>query len=155
MNRSDYVSNLRDLLVETIEGPPGESSRYIDPGGGVLETLDTLSAKEASTPFPASGVTIAAQAEHLRFYVDALGQFLVGNAARVDWDASWRTSTVTEEEWDALRTRIRKTHVRTLELIDGVEEWGDDEVSDTLSILAHTAYHLGSIRVMLKGIRAS
>lgn len=154
MKPTDYVSNLRALLVETVEGPPGESAHYTEPGSGLLQTLDGVTAIEASTPFPASGVTIAAQAEHLRFYLDAVGQFLVGNAAKVDWDLSWKTTTVNDDAWDALRTRIRTTHVAVLELIDGVDDWGDDEVSDTLSILAHTAYHTGVIRLMVKGIRA-
>jgi hypothetical protein len=147
----EYVTNsLFQLLKETFEGPPADTgSAFLDKGAGLFQTLDGLSADEASAPARPGGTTVAAQCEHARFYVVALLAFMRGATEKVDWTQSWLVSTVTPDEWEGVKTGLRQAYEDLTGYLRSVEDWGDDEVGDGMAILAHTAYHLGAIRQLL------
>ena len=132
ISQKDFTDSLFQLLRETFEGPPaGVGSAYLDKGAGLFQTLDALSAADASRgPWPGAS-TVAAHCEHARFYVHALLDFMRGATEKVDWGRSWLVREVSADEWDGLRA---------------APAWRDEEVGDSMAILAHTAYHLGAIR---------
>ena len=83
-----FTTELYALLEETFERVQGS---YLDRGTSLFETLATISAAEASRPVSASCASIAAQVEHVRFYLAVLERYLRGEAVgAVDWQASWR-----------------------------------------------------------------
>ena len=151
ISTSDYLTNLTDLFRETFEGTGGQSSHYIDGKGhgSFFETLDRIDHGHASTPLSPGGATIAAHTEHARSYIQILRR-LVANEDNVqaDWPASWRTRTVTAEEWDVLKQAIRDEYAAATAHISRTEVWDDEPISGFLSILAHSAYHLGAIRLL-------
>lgn len=134
-----------DLLDESFDNVQGA---YLDRGTSLFETLATISAAEASIPVSATCASIAAQVEHVRFYLDVLEQFVTGkNPGKVDWGEIWRTiEKVTPDEWEASKARLRASYNRIIEVVK-TNDWEDDDaLGGGIALIAHTAYHLGEIR---------
>ncbi len=145
----DFVESVAYLLLETFEGSPtGEGSAYLDQGVGMFNTLDNISAAGASQAF--HGTTVAAHAEHAKFYLDRLCEFINGRTAKVNWEDSWLIESVNEEEWDALRSAVRNSYENAIRCIAEPREWTEMQVGMAMGLVAHTGYHLGAIRQIAK-----
>src|SRR5829696_2443352 len=130
---------------------------YLDKGTTLFETLEGVSAAEASRAISANSATIAAQVEHIRFYLDVLDDYMrTGEDKTNNWREIWDTvHAVTPEQWEDIKRRLRQSHERAMATINSFEAWdGKYDIAGGLSILAHTAYHLGGIRQALGAIRA-
>src|SRR5690348_11193158 len=143
-----FTDELFPLLEETFQSVRGI---YLDKGTSLFETLDTVSAEEASRPVSASCASIAGQVEHVRFYLQVLQDYMQQKeVGKVDWAASWYLKTVTSEEWDALKQGLRSAYQDLTALVKGFETWEkEDQLGGALAIVVHTAYHLGEIRQAL------
>ena len=144
-----FKKELFDLLEETFEQVQGI---YLDRGTSFFETLETISAEEASRPVSAECASIAAQVEHVRFYLRVLleGCLQKKTIGKIDWEESWQVKEVTTDEWAALKQELRETHQSVLTAMKDLDTWeGEDDIGASLAILAHTAYHLGEIRQAL------
>jgi hypothetical protein len=143
-----FASTIFAVLDETFEHVHGI---YLDRGTSLFETLDTITAEEASRPVSARCASIAGQVEHVRFYLQVLHDYMQQKAVGdIDWQASWHLKTVTPAEWDALKQRLRATHEGVLALMKSFDAWdGENEMDGALAIAVHTAYHLGEIRQAL------
>jgi hypothetical protein len=149
-----FTSDLYQIWGETFEQVTGI---YLDRKTSLFETLDTITAAEASIPVSATCATLAAQVEHTRFYVDVMEQYFLGNEPQnVDWGEIWRTvSAVTPEEWDASKSRLRASYERIMAVMKNPEAWHvEDQVGIPIAIVVHTAYHLGEIRQALCTLKA-
>ena len=147
-----FVKSLAYLFHETFEGSPaGQGSAYLDRGIGIFKTLDALSAEQVSRE--SNGTTIAAQVEHAKFYLDRLCEFIGGRTEKVNWEDSWLIEDVSEEEWTALRTTVRKSYENALRCFAEHQSWTEDAVGMAMGMLAHTAYHLGAIRQIAKATK--
>jgi len=146
--RDRFTGTLFALLDETFEQVHGI---YLDRGTSLFETLATISAAEASRPISATCASLAAQVDHVRFYLDVLEQYMRGEAVgEVDWQSSWRLRAVTPEEWESLKARLRVAYERVIGVMKRVESWeGENEIGGALAMVVHTAYHLGEIRQAL------
>ncbi len=140
------------LLTETFESVEGI---FLDRGTSLFETLDGISAGEASRATSGRCATLAAQVNHVRFYLDVLEEYMLGTRTeQADWASSWQVGAVTEEEWAGLKTRLRESYTRVRATMEGFDSWdSDDRVGGAFAIVVHTAHHLGEIRQMLCGIR--
>ena len=151
ISKQHFVGSVAYLLRETFEGSPeGQPSAYLDRGIGFFNTLDGLSATDASREF--AGTTIAAQTEHAKFYLDRLCEFIDGRTERVNWEDSWLIETVSDAEWDALRQTVRTSYESLLRCLASVDEWTEDRTGMAIGMVAHTAYHLGAIRQIGKSV---
>ncbi|MBV9217575.1 MAG: DinB family protein [Acidobacteria bacterium] len=149
ISRAYFVGAAAYLLRETFEGSPaGEGSAYLDQGVGVFPTLSSISAAAASKEF--HGTTVAAQTEHAKFYLDRLCEFINGRTEVVKWDQSWLIETVDEEEWKALLIAVRKTYEDSLRCLAEDRTWNESQVGMAMGMIAHTAYHLGAVRQIIK-----
>ena len=132
---------------------------YLDKGTSLYVTLDSVTAEEASRSASPATATIAAQVEHVRFYLDVINEMVNTQDfdKKYDWREIWETvGEVTPEQWDDLKRRLRESHARVMETVGALENWGGPfDVGAVVSIIAHTAYHLGGIRQALGVIRAS
>ena len=146
------VKDLLDFFRETFESVQGI---YLDRGTSLFETLDTISAEEASRPVSATCATIAAQVAHVDYYLEILSVYMVGQKPEnVDWGHVWRTvSSVSPEEWEASKVRLKQRYEQVIITFKGLE--GDENFGDALAMVVHTAYHLGEIRQSLCTIKAS
>ncbi len=150
--KEDFLNDVLFILRETFEGSPeGQGSAYLDRGIGIFPTLEQLSAAQVSQEF--GGTTVAAQTEHAKFYLDRICEFIKGRTEKVNWEQSWLIETVNDEEWNALRDAVKKSYENVLKTFAEVEQWNQDNIGDSIAIIAHTAYHLGAIRQISKSVK--
>jgi len=146
-----FRKELLDLLDETFENTQGI---YLDRNTSLFETLEGLSAGQASQPISPTGATIAGHVEHMAFYLDVLTDCIERKPIdELNWADSWLLTTVDEAAWSETVDRLRAAYQRTLAVLNGLEEWtGEDDIGASLAILAHTSSHLGAIRQALHAV---
>lgn len=153
---SVFQRALTNMLTEVFDGPPGQEAYLLNPGDpGLLRQLAAIEASAAGER-PISGkATIAAHVDHLYLGLSALNRWAAGEAnpwAGVDWNASWQRTTVTEDEWRALRDGLRQEVEKWRQVVGTRTEWDAMGAAAALSTAAHTAYHFGAIRQLLAGL---
>jgi hypothetical protein len=147
---SDFRTAVADLTRETFEQVEGY---YLDRGTSLYETLAGVTAERASRAASDRVASLAAQVDHLGYYLEVLLAHLRAGghdtSLKADWDAAWQRTSVTEDEWRALQARLREMHGQFVEFVATNEDWSEDILSGIMSINIHTAYHLGEIRQAL------
>jgi len=149
VDQERFTKELFDILDETFETHHGI---YLDKNTSLFETLETLTATEASRPVGGKCASLAAQVAHVTFYLEVLERYmLTKEIGDVDWGEIWRTlKEVTPDEWMALKRQLQHTYRRVLAMMRGFETWDDEtSIGGALAIVVHTAYHLGEIRQAL------
>ena len=143
-----FTYTLFGLLTETFESVYGI---FLDKGTSLFETLDGISHEQASRATSGRCATLAAQVNHVRFYLDVLeGYMLEAPQKEVDWQSSWQVGAVTAEEWESLKMSLRESYARVRRTMEGFDSWDNDSrVGGAVAIVVHTAHHLGEIRQML------
>ncbi|MBI3150607.1 MAG: hypothetical protein HYZ21_00595 [Chloroflexi bacterium] len=143
-----FQNNLLDLLDETFENHHGI---YLDKHNGLLETLETVTSEEASIPVGGKCTSLAAQVAHVTFYIESFERYALQNDnSPRDWGLIWRTvEKVTPEEWENLKSKLKDAYLRMDKMFRANELWNEDTIGGSLSIVVHTAYHLGEIRQAL------
>jgi hypothetical protein len=150
-----FKQELFECLEETFEQVRGI---YLDRHTSLFETLEGISAADASRPAANGCATLAAQVEHVRLYLDVLNDVMQNEeVTRIDWGAIWQSvREVSPEEWEGQKRRLRESYQRVLETLRNYDRWqGAYGISGALAILAHTAYHLGGIRQALRVLKAA
>ena len=149
-----FKSELLGLFDETFETVSGF---YLDKGTSLFETLETVDAAQASRPLSETCGTIAAQVNHVAFYLDVICRYFQGeNPENVDWDSSWDVSAVTDLEWSGLKESLRGAHARTRSLLAAQTDFSNpDRIGEAMAFVVHTAHHLGEIRQALCAIRGA
>lgn len=71
----------------------------------------------------------------------------------MDWTASWRRNTVSEEAWGALREDLRREAHAWAEVLRSPREVSEMEAGWIVGSVAHVAYHLGAIRQIDRALR--
>ncbi|HZJ09188.1 MAG TPA: hypothetical protein VFD39_05795 [Trueperaceae bacterium] len=149
--RKDFVDTFLVLLDETFVHPPrAEGSAYLDRDVSWRQTLATLDADKASQPITAGGTSVAAQLGHALYYLEVLEQFIHGGKPKLDWPGSWSRSTVSPEEWEGLKDDFNAAYERLRTHWRSAEKWDDDALGDALTVLVHSAYHLGAVRQIVR-----
>ena len=144
----DFKNNLMAFMKETFETVQGI---FLDKGTSLFETLETVSAQEASIPVGDKCASLAAQVAHVIFYIESWERYaLQGDESPRDWGYIWRTvEKVTPEEWEDYKRKLKDTYLRMDKLFRENQTWNEDTIGGSLSIVVHTAYHLGEIRQAL------
>lgn len=145
------------LLDESFEGPPDhQGSWYTDHGrtAGLLRTLEAFDHQAASTPPGPGRATAAAHAEHLRYSLELANRALRGEDpySSADWKASWAKQTVDAGAWASLREAIRAEYRNLRAAVADSSAWAEQQeaLTGVLAVIAHTAYHLGATRQILR-----
>jgi len=144
----DFTTNLFQFMKETFEKPFGI---YLDKDTSLFQTLETVSAEKASIPVGGKCGSLAAQVAHVTFYIESFERYaLQGDNSPRDWGYIWRTvEKVTPEEWDEYKRKLNEAYLRMNKLFHENPKWDEDTIGGSLSIVVHTAYHLGEIRQAL------
>ncbi len=140
------IQNLFDVLDEAFVKHHGI---FLDKNTSLFETLETITAAEASIPIGGKCATLAAQVAHINFYLEVLEAYILNkDIGKVDWGDIWRrVSQVSGEEWQGYKDQLKETYQRVLSILQNCEDWNDDRpIGGALAIAVHTAYHLGEIR---------
>ncbi len=140
------TQDLFDILDEAFVTHHGI---FLDKGNSLFETLETITAAEASIPVGGKCATLAAQVAHVNFYLEVLEDYILNREREnVDWGDIWRrVNKVSTEEWKAYQDQLKETYQRIISMLQNLEDWNDEQpIGGTLAIAIHTAYHLGEIR---------
>lgn len=145
----DFTNALFVYMEETFE--PKHHGIFLDRGTSLFETLATISAEEASIPVGGKCASLAAQVAHLTFYIESFERYaLYNDTSPRDWGLIWRTvEKVGSEEWEDLKGKLWDAYQRMDKLFRENKTWDEDRMIGALSIVVHTAYHLGEIRQAL------
>jgi hypothetical protein len=151
-----FHAALRKLLVEILDGPPGNEAYVLNPGDpGLVRQLASIDARTASArPMPGK-TTIASHVNHVLYGFLLLNRWAAGEEnpwADADWDASWQKTNVTDDEWRDLRNQLRTATQNWQSHVAARADWNEITASGALSSAAHTAYHLGAIRQILAAL---
>lgn len=155
MQTADFAGTLATLFGELVHGAPPSNGYVLNPGdAGLLRSLDTLPAAAASALTP-TGSSIAAHADHLRYGLSLMNRWSAGEDpfAEADWGASWRKTTVSEAEWEALRAALRGEAERWLDALRAPRVVQETDLNGMVGSIAHLAYHLGAIRQIDRSLR--
>ncbi len=154
--RTDQLTGILDnLFGELMHGVSGKGGFMLNVGDrGLLRSLERLPASEASA-LTRTGSSIAAHVAHLGYGLSLLNRWSRGENpfTSADWSASWRQTTVTESEWEALRIQLRDEGAKWLTVLRTPREVADIELSGMIGSIAHLAYHMGAIRQINPGAR--
>ncbi|HEX2520564.1 MAG TPA: hypothetical protein VHP35_00465, partial [Terriglobia bacterium] len=71
--------------------------------------------------------------------------------AGADWNGSWQSTSVTENQWRTLRDGLRNEANNWRKVVATRTNWDDLAAAAALSTAAHTAYHFGALRQILSG----
>jgi hypothetical protein len=149
IDQDRFAKPLLEILEETFEANHGI---YLDKGTSLFETLDTITAAEASRPVGGKCATLAAQVAHVTLYLEVLERYMLAQeTGAVDWGEVWRTvKEVTPDEWATLRRQLSQTYQRIVAMAPGLQTWDNEAaIGGAMVIAVHTAYHLGEIRQAL------
>jgi hypothetical protein len=155
MHTKEFADNLGTLFGELIDGAPTSGGYILNARDqGLLRSLDTLSANAASAP-TSTGSSIAAHVDHLRYGLSLMNRWNAGDDPfkDADWSASWRKTTVSDAEWQNLRTNLRAEATRWLTALRTPREVQGIELNGMIGSIAHLAYHLGAIRQINSALR--
>jgi hypothetical protein len=156
MAELDVISALLNILNELIDGSGREAALVLNPEDpGLLNSLDRVSAEEASAVPSGGGASIAAHVDHLRYGFELLNSWSSGNEPFVnaDYSASWSRNTVSQVEWASRREALRREAYAWREAIKGPRNISDIELTSVVASVAHLAYHLGAIRQIDRSTR--
>jgi hypothetical protein len=147
------------VFQELAFGSASDAAWVLNPGDdGLLRSLDKLSATAASARASDGGPSIAAHVDHLRYGLELLNRWSRGENpfADANYSASWRRTSVSDEEWATLRARLRDEATAWLDALRKVREVSDIadvELVGLIASVAHLAYHLGAIRQLDRSTR--
>lgn len=157
MSDQNFVDGWLFVFREAVEGGrPGQGTAFLDGTGadgsgnhGLLSTLASLSAAQASEK-TVLGQSVAAHAAHTAFHMEVAVRWARGERGPFDWKGSFGSGTVDEAAWQALQARVRAAYEGVAALARDTESWTEDAAGGLAGVLAHVAYHLGSIRQLVK-----
>lgn len=148
---------LTTLLRESLQRPADGFAFFLNPGDpGFAETMRSISAQTASTP-PAPGrKPIVAHCNHVLYGIELANRALAGESdvyESANWDIAWQLESVTIGEWQNLIKRFDEQSQLLLDQVNQPREWNELLLTGCFSIAAHTAYHLGAIRQILRDLQ--
>ena len=146
IDQEHIVPDLFDILDEAFVTHHGI---FLDRGTSLFETLETITAEEASIPVGGKCATLAAQIAHVNFYLEVMEAYILKqDRGKVDWNDIWRrVKEVSPEEWKAYKDQLKETYQRIVSILQNLKDWNEERpIGGAMAIAVHTAYHLGEIR---------
>ena len=146
IDQEHIVPDLFDILDEAFVTHHGI---FLDEGTSLFETLETITAEEASVPVGGKCATLAAQVAHVNFYLEVMEAYILKqDRGKVDWGDIWRrVNKVSPEEWKAYKDQLKETYQRVVSMLQNLQDWNEERpIGGAMAIAVHTAYHLGEIR---------
>ena len=155
MNTRDIAPVLATLFAELVEGAPASGGFMLNAGdAGLLASLDRVSAAAASR-LTTTGSSLAAHIDHVRYGLSLMNRWSGGENpfGDADWGASWKKTTVSDDQWRTLRSELRAEATRWLAALRTPRDVQDIELNGMIGSIAHLAYHLGAIRQIETSLR--
>jgi hypothetical protein len=155
-NAIPLLASVRALFDELTQGAPTEPAWALNPQDeGLLASLHRLDAQQASARPVNGGASIAAHVDHVRYGLELLNRWQAGENPfeSADWTQSWSRTTVTAEEWMALRAALRREVDAWRAALLSPRETTDFPLTGIVGSVVHLAYHLGAMRQIDRALR--
>lgn len=149
------VHSLTFLLNEILYGtaPGADGTCFVQGGEALIQTLNDLTAAEAST-VPAPGLTtVVAHLIHTNYYLWLTLEAIQGNIIHGDWPGSWAKTTLNDHEYNEEIAKLEpqvKELIAHLPQVDFEEDWN---LINGMANIGHAAYHLGAIRQIYQMVK--
>jgi hypothetical protein len=146
------VGGVESLLREVLFGPAAGAAWVLNSGDkGVLETLESISASDASRPLIPNRSSIAGHAGHLRYSLSLLNRWANGENPFVDadWPGSWKDQEVDQTAWEGILRGLREEATSWLAAATEPREWDPISLTGAMASAVHIGYHLGAIRQLM------
>lgn len=149
---------LRTLLTETLLRADRQGAYVINRGEpGFVDTMKSLSAGVVSS-HPGDGrKPIVSHANHVLFGLTLVARALDGDLHAfddVDWDEAWKLEQVDDDAWAALVGKLESTARHIIDKAPTTPAADEIMFTGLLGVPAHTAYHLGAVRQILREVKA-
>ena len=155
MQTRDTAPALATLFSELVDGAPASGAFVLNAGdAGLLKSLDKINAAGASA-LTVTGSSIAAHVDHVRYGLSLMNRWSAGENPfnDADWAASWKKTSVSEDEWRALRAALKEETGRWLQTLRTPREVQAIELNGMIGSIVHLAYHLGALRQIDRTLR--
>ncbi len=157
MDTTTLAPALAGLFAELTDGAPRGGGAFILNSGdaGFVRSLETLSAGDASHGLN-GGATVAAHVKHVAYGLSLMNRWARegGNPfADATWDAGWKTSRVSDDEWSDIRADLRNQTIEWRQHLAEPRQVMDIELRGLIASVAHLAYHLGALRQIAAAAR--
>jgi hypothetical protein len=146
LSQEKIVEQLNSFLDEAFEKVYGI---FLDKGTSLFETLENITAEEASFQPCEACASIAAHVKHITFYLQVTDRYIfTTDDFQSDWGEVWRnTHAVTPQEWNEIRSDLKSTYHALRDKLKTVTDWNNERAfGGAWGVVVHTAYHLGEIR---------
>lgn len=150
------IRALLTILNELVDGSAEQAAWLLNPQDpGLLRSLDTLSAAQASAVPSSGGASIAAHVDHLRYGLELLNRWSRGEEpfADADYSASWRRVSVTDAEWESRRQDLARETYAWQSALRQPRERDETALTGVIASIVHLGYHLGAIRQIDRSMR--
>lgn len=151
------ISLISEGLIEALDETfRSHHGIYLDKRNSIFDTLEDVTAEEASRPVCGKCASLAAQVKHVRFYIEVHLGHLTGNPVQdIDWNEIWETTgPVDETEWGLIIAELGTVYDEFIRALQAVEDWtANDAIAVGIAVATHSAYHLGEIRQALCTLR--
>ena len=156
MKTNDLAASLTRLFSELVDGATDSGGFVLNSGDvGLLRSLDKLSATEASDSID-GGATIAAHAQHLQYDLALMNRWAQEGGdpfSDAKSEEAWKTSRVTEVEWQDIRDALRTEAREWLGALGRSRDITRAELAGMIASIAHLGYHFGAMRQIASGAR--
>ena len=152
VEHSGLAQALLDGFELAIEGDEKDRARY---GwyNGVWFAVKNLSAQEAAKSLGPGRPSVAAHLDHVRITLAYTRHVLEGGKDqeyKADWEGSWKIESPGEARWEEIKASFRREYEALRGFIEHKSSWPQPDLTVAIHNIAHTAYHAGAIRQMLK-----
>ncbi|PPA69025.1 hypothetical protein [Jeotgalibacillus proteolyticus] len=154
MSLHPMVLSAKKMIREAFEGPviPVKETAFTnrEASSGIFGVLENLSPEKASQDV--NGTTAAAHIDHIRYYIWGTNELLKTNKLpEMNWEQSWRIDSVDEAQWNKIKAELHKEYDFLMGEVEKIKSI-DVHTNEVLGSLAHSAYHLGAVKQMLKAL---
>ncbi len=146
---SGLTRALLKALELAIEGDEMEREKY---GwyNGLLFAVRNATAADAAKSFGPDRPSVAWHVDHVRVCLAYTHHNLAGEADHSDWPDPERVRAPSESEWDSIKSNLEREYHALREFIRDKPFWREPGLSAAINNIAHTAYHAGAVRQILK-----
>lgn len=137
-------------LEMAVEGDETDRERY---GwyNGLWFAVKNLSAREAAKSLGPGRSSVAAHLDHVRITLAYTRHALAGQEYRADWESSWKLVAPSEAQWEEIKAGFRREYEALRAFLEHKPSWRGPGLAAAINNIAHTAYHAGAVRQILKG----
>lgn len=153
------IKAITELLSEAYAGPKEASSTWFidnEPNSGIFGLLESVTAEEATMRVDGSdepGALIAGNVEHLRWSLEQINTVMRGEPWEAKWEESWEWLDLDAAGWDLLREALRSEYEVLRQALMKQEDLAEQYLIGGIAMIAHAAYHLGTIRQLIARVR--